>query len=161
MAQNALYRGLSTAALALAALVLNGCTAGVHLYPVSGPVAAQTPPQIYPARLSVNFATRSGAFTATLADGELFKGRWKLEVPGPVNKADVNDMSAIWDQVYGPGFYVAHVLGAPSCGKALVTGSKGTPLTIEICGAERGVARDGKGDVYKMTVDGVAAAANQ
>ena len=139
--------------IVLAVLSMSGCTARLHLYPVAGPVASQAPPPVFPAKISVNFATRSGSFSTALQNGETFHGEWKLNTPGPANPASPDDLSATWDQVYGVGYYTAKVLGDAQCGSATVTGSKGTTLHMQICGAEKAVAKDSNGNVYKLTAD--------
>lgn len=119
-----------------------------------GPIAAMTPPPVFPARISAKFASRSGGLSMTLANGESFQGRWKIETPGPADPASPDDLSGSWDLVYGPGFFTAHVLGNRDCGLAHITGSQGTPLTVQLCGAPdtKAVAKDGKGNVYKLTI---------
>ena len=74
-------------------------------------------------------------------------------------------MRAAWDAVYGPGFYVAHILGANFFERTIMNGSKGTVLQVEIYrrvhdsdGDPRvaapidiqGVAQDDKGNIYKV-----------
>ena len=140
------------APLIFAVFVVAGCSARLHLYPVSGPVAAQTPPPVFPARISVNYATRSGSFSTILSDGESFRGRWTLVAPGPANPSAADDLSATWDLVYGSGFYLAHVLGNRECGSSTVTGNRGTKLNVQICGQEKAVAKDSKGNIYKLTL---------
>ena len=97
-----------------------GCTHTARLYPVQGPLSAQTP-------LPVLFAKITGAFnpgdiSVVLSDGEMCKGRWVLVHPvqapkgGTTANVTTNVMSPVWDTVYGPGFYVSHVLGARTGG---------------------------------------------
>lgn len=65
-------------------------------------------------------------------------------------------MASVWDGVYGPGFYVSHVLGNTNAGISRVTGDRGTVLDVEFlnggehAGSARGVARDNKGNIYKL-----------
>jgi len=130
------------------------CTAHLHMYPVSGPVAAEVPPPVFPAKISLHFAAARGSISMTLAGGETFAGTWKMQTPGPVNPSSPSDLSASWDKVYGHGFFTAHVLGNRNCGISQMTGSQGTPLVVQICGSPdtKAVARDGKGNIYKLTV---------
>jgi len=65
------------------------------------------------------------------------------------------NLSAAWDAIYGPGFYVARVLGQ-QLGRANVTGSQGTAIQVEVWNA-RGIAVDNKGDVYKLVFAGAGA----
>jgi hypothetical protein len=52
-------------------------------------------------------------------------------------------MVAVWDTIYGHGFYVAHVLGTPQFARATLTGDKGTTVELEVYLAA------GKGAGYK------------
>jgi hypothetical protein len=124
------------------------------MYPVSGPVAAKTPPPVFRAKISANMAAKSGAFSTTLENGERFDGRWKLGTPGPADPSSPTDLSVTWDSVFGQGYYVAHVLGNRTCGGATITGSAGTVLQLQLCGGDgqKAVAKDSHGNVYKMTV---------
>jgi hypothetical protein len=136
-------------------VVLAGCLGvGVRLYPVSGPLAAQTPVPVYPAKLTLRSSIRSGEFKTMLANGEQFNGRWTMQTPGPANPSSGDDLSEDWDRVFGPGFYVAHVLGDRDCGTATITGSAGTVLHLQLCGGngQKAVGRDSHGNVYKITV---------
>ena len=145
--------------------MLSGCTATARLYPVRGPLSTQTPVPVYVGKLTDGL--HSGDFSAVLGNGEVFKGRWNL-VARPNSPKDAsasggpsaNSLSAEWDAVYGPGFYVAHVLGARLYGRAILKGSRGTPLEMEIykpddvkentVGAIKGVAKDDKNNIYKI-----------
>jgi hypothetical protein len=150
--------------LSLCALVLTGCATG-RLYPIKGPLSAQTPPPIYVANFKGAF--NSGDFTVTLGDGEVCKGRWQTihrpknaKESAAMSSAPDNSLSAEWDIVYGPGFYVAHVLGARLYAHATLTGSKGTTLNVEMykpnseedttTAAIKGVAKDNKDNIYKL-----------
>ena len=144
--------------------MLSGC-ATARLYPVQGPLSTQTPVPVYVAKFTGAF--NSGNFSVVLADGEVCKGRWAT-VPRPNNASEAtaasaapaNNLSAEWDTVYGTGFYVAHVLGARLYARADLTGSRGTILNVELyksdkvenatVGAIKGVAKDDKGNIYKV-----------
>ena len=60
--------------------------------------------------------------------------------------------------MYGHGFYTAHVLGAIQHVSAALTGDKGSTLNVELYRPNtteglneiKGVAVDGKGDIYKV-----------
>lgn len=150
--------------LLLCVSTLPGC-ATAHLYPVQGPLSLQTPVPIYVAKFTGTF--NSGNFSVVLADGEVCKGRWAT-VPRPNTSSDAtaasaasaNNLSVEWDTVYGTGFYVAHVLGARLYARAALTGSRGTLLNVELykpdrventsVGAIKGVAKDDKGNIYKV-----------
>jgi len=139
-------------ALALALLtatLLTGCAATGHLYPVTGPLATQTPLPIF----SLQFNRAVGSISATLQNGEVCNGNWAPLLP---NDPSANRMSAQWDAVYGQGFFVAHILGSASLGRGLATGPQGTTLNVETFNPTpedfKGVAQDNKGNLYKLTL---------
>ena len=150
--------------LLLCVSTLSGC-ATARLYPVQGPLSLHTPVPIYVAKFTGAF--NSGNLSVVLADGEVCKGRWAT-VTRPNHPSDAtaasavsaNNLSAEWDTVYGAGFYVAHVLGARLYARAALTGSRGTLLNVELykpdrventaVGAIKGVAKDDKGNIYKV-----------
>jgi len=132
------------------ATFLTGCTARLLLYPVSGPVASQTPPPIFRGKITIGAKNRSGDFIATMANGETFQGRWRLTSAGPIDTSSPTDLGISWDAVYGPGYYVSHVLGVRQCMETTTTGSRATQLHLKICGDERGVAKDNAGNLYKV-----------
>ena len=149
----------------LGVLFLSGCRATGRLYPVQGPLSAQTPTPVLLAKLTGAF--NSGDISVVLSDGELCKGHWAT-VPRPhVSKGDPatstappNNMSAVWDTIYGPGFFVSHVLGKRLYVQTALTGDRGTTLNLEMYkpdGNEKntiasiqGVAKDSKDNIYKM-----------
>lgn len=151
--------------LLLIVSTLSGCSATARLYPVQGPLSAQTPLPVYLAKLTG--ALNSGSISAVLNDGEIGKGRWHvIHRVIPAKGADAAtdptafNMSAEWDFVYGPGFYVSHVLGARQYARAVVTGNKGTVLNVEMYkpnneenntpSAIKGVAKDNNNNVFKL-----------
>src|SRR5579871_2945178 len=133
MSANSLTAGYpmkSTLAVALLPLlVLCGCMRTVRFYPVQGPLASQTPPPVLVGK--VTGALNSGGFSVTLTDGEVCKGHWSV-VPRPSKSSapttDATEMGAVWDTVYGAGFYTAHVLGAKLYARSELTGDRGTKL---------------------------------
>jgi hypothetical protein len=135
----------------LLAVLLAGCVGTAFLYPVQGPLAAQSPPPVVSLRAS------GYSLTLTLPDGETFKGMGAI-VPHTQNP--LNPLSAQWDLVYGPGYYLAHVLGTDGYRIATLTGDRGSTMRIESTtltdggGAvsQVGVAVDDKGNVFKITV---------
>lgn len=139
----------TTSALA-ALLALSGCSATLHLYPVRGPLAAQVPPPVLPI---VATGIASGTLTLTLPDGERCTGPWAHVPTG----SPAGELGPVWDEVYGPGFHTAHILGAPQYGRGELRGSRGTILRVEffVDTPERsplqGVAQDNQGNRYKFT----------
>jgi hypothetical protein len=125
-----------------------------HLYPVQGPLAAQTPPPIFAASLS-GFA--SGSMQATLATGQV-TGTWATVA---TTDPAAGKLAAQWDAVYGQGFFVANVLGNTRFCRATLSGEQGLHLDADFIvfpapnpgqtvGA-KGVAVDAQGNIYKMT----------
>lgn len=158
----------------LAIGLIAGCHGYAHLYPVEGPLAHITPPPIYTAKLSltpewnkpVTFGThaydRMGKISVVLASGETFNGTWKetYDKSGAAATA-AHPQASDWDAIYGKGYYTAHVLGTPILSHRVLTGSKGTTLTVEwyeeFYGSgenarmvARGIAQDSKGNLYKL-----------
>ena len=74
------------------------------------------------------------------------------------NTTPSNGMASVWDAVYGPGYYLSHVLGSHDCYSAVITGDKGTILIVEVFQSVKekgtvtikGVAKDNKDNVYKI-----------
>lgn len=146
-----------------------GCFSGVRtarLYPVQGPLAAQAPSTALSAKITGRF--NSGNISVVLSDGEVCLGPWAQVPLGQVPKGastasglTTNGMSSEWDIVYGSGFYVSHVLGAKLYAQAVVSGDRGTVLNVEmyrpenipersVVSALQGVAKDNKGNIYKL-----------
>lgn len=144
-----------------------GCSHTYRLYPVQGPLA-QTPALVLFAKVTGVEGTagaRSGSVSVVLNDGEVCNGKWavvpRVQVPkdaAAANAPVTNDMSSVWDAVYGSGFYVAHIVGGRGFyAQAVVSGNHGTVISVEIYGVGTpaqngpiGVAKDNKDNVYKM-----------
>ena len=151
-----------SAALLLAVIFLSGCYGinKMRFYPVKDP-AAQAPSPAFIARMKGG--SYNGEISVVLPDGETCKGPWTRVAREPnaggAPAATAEGMPAVWDSVYGQGFYVAHVLGRYIHGTAVVTGDRGTVLNVEFVNREeiepggRGVARDNKANVYKVVID--------
>jgi hypothetical protein len=151
-----------------------GCTATARLYPVQGPLALQSPLPVFAGKL--DGSANSGNVSFVMADGEVCKGRWTRVIPerapksttAAVSPASANtpatsNMSSVWDVVYGSGYYVAHVLGDRYYGQGVITGDRGTVVNVEFYHANgpsthvAGVARDSKGNIYKMVFTNLGA----
>ena len=151
----------------LGLFMMSGCSVHVRLYPVQGPLSVGTPVPVFSGKLTG--LLNSGDVSFVIGDGEVCKGQWTRVVPvktanqgavtasGPVS----NGMPAVWDTVYGSGYYVAHVLGAPLYAQAAITGNRGCVLNVEFYrpnpGGEQvrilGVVRDSKGNIYKLVLN--------
>jgi len=143
-----------------------GCAAHTaRLYPVQGPLSAQTPAPVLIAKISGTFTP--GDIFVTMPDGEICKGRWTIVKPAQVPKgaatasAPTNAMQPVWDSIYGPGYYVSHVLGTHYYAQTVVTGNRGTTMNVEMFsqpgekdGSPRikGVAKDSRDNIYKLVV---------
>jgi hypothetical protein len=150
----------------LSASILSGCYANARFYPVKGPLSAQAPLPVFKAK--VTGIVKNGNISLVLADGEIGKGRWSQVGPVHAPKgattstaSATSGMASLWDTVYGPGFYVSHVLGSRLYAEAVVTGDRGTVLNVEFYRGEgeehensthavKGVAKDNKDNIYKV-----------
>jgi hypothetical protein len=161
-------KSLFVLAALLCASFLSGCMRVAHLYPIQGPLAAQTPPPIYTGRITG--VINSGSISAKLANGQQFSGKWRAKSAGALAKESSAgivppfNLFAEWDAVYGPGFYTAHVLGAHLFARTTLAGKQGGTLQLEMISQPvqtgdptnpvppeiRGVARDQTGNVYKV-----------
>ena len=152
--------------LVCAVLLVSGCYRSGRLYPVQGPLAAETAPPVYSAKLTGVF--NSGNMSVKLEGGEVCTGSWSLvsrkpTVAGPAPAAAAApgvNWQKVWDAVYGNGFYTANVLGTPLHVRSTLTGSKGTMLDVEMYRRNipgqmteiRGVAQDNRGNIYKIVI---------
>jgi hypothetical protein len=132
---------MKSALLVLTTVLVSGCATG-HLYPVQGPLAAQTPPPIYKVKMGTG-----DSISATLANGEMCHGRWLDVAQGDPT---AREMSAEWDLVYGKGFFLANVLGNAAIARTILTCAKDAKVSAEF-NSEKGVAKDDKGDVFRLT----------
>lgn len=151
-------------ALLLVTITFLSACVRARLYPVQGPLSAQTPVPVFTAKLTEIYDF--GKVSVVLSDGEKFKGRWAVAEALPFstdvtpNASAHNDMPFAWDVVYGPGFYNSHILGAKYFAHSVIIGSKGTVLNMEMYRADpeppksipdvKGVAKDDKGNIYKL-----------
>lgn len=159
--------GVATSTIACL-LTLTGCHAYAKLYPVQGPLAQQSPPPVFAAKVTGGMKVDN--FYATIANGEKVacnftgnSGKQRISDPQPPASPPPFNMAPAWDAVYGDKFYEAHVLGARTpyywCA---ATGDKGTTLHVAIqvgLNAEvptaqnvRGVVEDDRGNIYKFAL---------
>jgi hypothetical protein len=146
--------------------VLSGCVRG-RFYPVQGPLSTQTPVPVFKAKASGPF--NSGNISVVLSDGEVCKGRWNgteaFPIPtgaGPASAPATNEMASVWDAVYGQGFYLAHIVGNKDFARGIASGNRGTVLNVEMYRVTdkrpedttlfKGVAKDNKGNIYKVVL---------
>jgi hypothetical protein len=152
---------ISIIAIVLTTTILGGCILSVPggFSPVQGPLSKQSPIPTYAATLSGLF---SGSISVVLDNGEVCKGQWAFvsTTPQSMSATAVTpiDMAADWDDVYGAGYFAAHVLGNKLYARATLTGNTGTVLHAEFSnenntrGNTKGVAEDNKGNIFKVSV---------
>jgi hypothetical protein len=127
--------------------------------PVQGPLSQQSPVPTYTAKMS---GLLSGTISVTLANGEVCQGPWAFVSKTTTDTNAVSplsgNMAADWDLVYGPGYFVAHVVGNKLYARATLTGNMGTVISIELSnetntrGNTKGVAQDNHANVFKVSV---------
>ena len=141
-------------------LLLLGCSAHLHLYPVHGPLADQGSVRVIEGK---GTGLLSGVISFVLPDGEICQGRWSPVSPNkippgaqPTDAAATGDLPSVWNAVFGSGYYVANVLGTKQHGQAVLNGDRGTIIQLEfyhntVEGSPLlGVAKDSKGNIYKL-----------
>ncbi len=144
----------------LGTILLLGCSGPVYFYPVRGPISDAGRARVIEGRF---IGVGSGRIEVILPGGEPCSGPWATVRPaaeagasGP--GAGREPMGPAWDAVYGPGFYVAKVLGSHSRARAVLRGPAGTVLDVELYRelkgdtTPRGVARDQHGNVFKVVL---------
>jgi hypothetical protein len=146
---------------------LVGCSATFHLYPVHAPIIGQNPPPVIEAHITQP-ASQLGVISLVLPDGEACQGTWLQDIATAPSQgaqlaswSGVMDLSIVWDEVYGAGYYLAKVVGARNFGHAVLKGVKGTIIRIDflyfqsgntVIEVARGVAKDDKGNIYKLSL---------
>jgi len=155
----------------LAIITIAECSAafGQKLYPVQGPGAAQTPPQVWTAKIKTGMVSESiSGFVSS--NGGAIQGKFATVTASAANARTLGtpesyppqaNLAFAWDTIYGQGFYLSHLLGN-SIAQGAFTSDQGTVLQVEIFydvfrGASNeaftkgyGVAVDNKGNLYKM-----------
>jgi hypothetical protein len=123
------------------ALLMSGCGDG-QLYPVQGPLSAQKPRPVYKVKIGDD-----EKMSATRAKDDVCHGPWAhVAQEDPTARA----MSAEWDLVYGKGYFLDKVLGSATFSRGVLTCPKDTTINVEF-NIDKGVAKDDKGDVFKLT----------
>jgi hypothetical protein len=138
------------------------CTRTARLYPVA-PINASAPVIVG----KIHGAFSAGTVSFTLPDGEVCKGHWTLvPLPNSTGKNAPSELGPVWDQVYGSGYYLAHVVGTRLYARAAAVGNRGTTLYIEFhqsatavapntntVASIKGVAKDNSNNIFKLTFD--------
>jgi len=158
--KNSIFPLFATAAL-LAGCIFLSVPGGFS--PIQGPLSEQSPVPTYTAKMS---GVLSGTIAVVLANGEVCRGSWAFVSKTPPDNSNNSNaaspmppnLAADWDLVYGPGFYVAHVVGNSLHARATLTGKMGTIMYVDLSnetntrGNTQGVARDNHGNVFKVSV---------
>jgi len=155
---------LPTLLLSFVFVLTWGCSAAARLYPVQGPLSARTPPPVLTAKFTGG--VNSGNVSLVGPDGEAANGRWPRVATHPTGATDaapastpgVDGMPALWDTIYGSGFFTSHVLGATLYANAVIAGNRGTAYNLEFYSEDthgktdqiRGVAKDSAGNLYEV-----------
>ena len=142
--------------LLLAMSTMLGCSMKTRLYPVQGPLSAQTPVPVLMGKITGKI--RAETISVVLNDGEVCKGHWifvnDVQAPKGSNlvTAPTTDLSGAWDSIYGPNYYTSHIVGAKYYAQAVAPGNRGSILNVELNGFDKGVAKDNKGNIYKLVL---------
>ena len=131
-------------------IIFTSCSVArqIDLYPVEGPLSLQVPISVIIARAE-NVQTYSGKMALTMPDGEKCSGRWSSS--GSVGASQNNYSLLI---TYGEKLNLSP-RGNEDRGYAMLLGTKGTIIDVEFLagvgtGHGFGVAKDNKGNVYKL-----------
>lgn len=138
---------------ALIGALLGGCVLSVNgaFSPVRGPLAEQKPAPSFPAHMT---GALSGGISLALPDAGTCSGRWSLYGA----QQQTFDLSADWDQIYGAGYYSAHVLGVREFVRTTLNCTAGGVIRTELSnesnqrGNTHGVAADDHGNLFKVSV---------
>lgn len=145
---------------AILAAQLAACSTTATLYPVDGPLSKQQPLPVLTATVD-GIMGNTGGISMTLPDGEQCTGKWSSIAPMSVgfssasaSGAATNGMASVWTTVYGSGFSVRNLPGVNK-GEAMLVGDRGTVIQVEFYTGSgtangTGVARDNKGNIYKV-----------
>lgn len=142
---------LGGCALALIGLAASGLAVSGSFSPVRGPLAETKPAPNYPTRTT---GALSGQITVSLPGEGSCTGPWSL-LGGQQQSFD---LSSDWDQIYGAGYYTAHVLGVREFVRTKLNCTDGTVVRMELSnekntrGNTRGVATDDHGNLFKVSV---------
>ena len=153
-------RVLSLTAFCVCIIAGSSCAFGQKLYPVQGPLAAETSQPVFAGQIRRPMFSAGPPFfllKSWTVNGEVLQGKPKTVKASSVNSMPaagavsppLPDLAFAWDAVYGEGFFVAHILGK-KFGQGVFTGSQGTILQVETLNGRNGVAVDNKGNTYKM-----------
>jgi hypothetical protein len=155
----------ATLTLALAAIALAVAPSHAQqLDPVKGPMSLQAPGPFYEGSkgggtygysIKSDFA-RVKSFS--YANGETLKGKpdWVTAPAADAQTSEAADsnapqqnLAAVWDLVYGPGYYASNIAGKKIL-QGTFTGDKGTTLQVQSLDNFVAVGADNQGNLYKI-----------
>jgi hypothetical protein len=135
---------------------------GQQLDPVKGPMALQAPGPFYEGTRgggTYSYVIKSDFARVkrfSYADGETLKGKsdWTTASAADASTAGTADnapqnVATVWDLIYGPGYYAAHVAGNKIL-QGTFTGDKGTTLQVQSLDNFVAVGADNHGNLYKI-----------
>lgn len=133
-----------------------------QLDPVKGPMSLQAPGPFYEG------SKGSGTYAYSIksdfgrvksfsgADGETLKGKsdWTTAPPADATASATSESgqpspAAVWDLIYGQGYYAAHVSGNKIL-QGTFTGDKGTVFQVQSLDNFVAVGVDNHGNLYKI-----------
>ena len=122
---------------------------------VNGSAASQKPGTVYSGDINIV----DGSLDVKLAGDEEFKGQARPVDPAAEGQAPKTsgapELGKDWDLIYGADYYEKQVKGNPQTVRALMVSNSGTTLVTEIVheasNSYTGVARDGRGNLYKVS----------
>jgi len=103
----------------------------------------------------------SGNIVLTLPDGEKCQGKWSSMAPTQTTVTSSNTqvkfsdgLASAWATAYGTNFSISNVPGINK-GEAMIIGDRGTIIQAEFytgsgTASGSGVAKDNKGNIYKL-----------
>ena len=144
--------------------LLSGCSTTASLFPVDGPLAKLSPPPVLSATAD-GITGGTGNISLVMPDGERCKGRWSSIAPmsyrrttGSAAGTATDGLNSVWTSVYGSSFSVGNVPGVNK-GEAMLIGYSGTVMQMEFFTGSgtangTGVAKDNRGNTYKVLLKG-------
>jgi len=135
-------------------VVLAGCMSQkVELYPVQGPLSKQVPLPVVHATAN-GVENNTGSIKATLANGEVCQGKWSSVAPTFGAVATGSLMGRYGGTIFASSVITGIVPGTNK-GQAFLSCNRGTTMEAEFYTGSGtangfGVARDSKGNLYKM-----------
>lgn len=138
----------------VAAALLSACSTSVHLYPVEGPLTKSAPGKTIVATAD-GITGNTGNFKFVSAEGATCQGRWSSVAPQFAATSNTSLMNRYGSAVgYSNSVIVGAVPGVNK-GQAFTVCSDGTRFDIEFYTGSGtangyGIAKDTKGNIYKM-----------